>query len=284
MLKASESSALIESSAARRLDFLGGESIGIIGCGHLGRAIALQLVSGGFPLDRLRVSRGKSDGSLQNILDAGLGPCLAGNEEICRDCSIIFICIRPQSLPELEDLAFPKDALIVSCLAGVSLSAIRRLLGVEAVRMMPSGPDTIREGKAIAAIYPHNKILCRILRALGLRVFELSYEEQMHIFTVGICLPAALLASEDDANAIEEACRCLSRVYPDFPEICSWAGDVLPEFEREEDKKDYIRKMATRGGVTEAIVKSLERGDDLLMALKQGIKRSRKISLCYEKR
>ncbi len=78
MLKASESSALIESSAARRLDFLGGESIGIIGCGHLGRAIALQLVSGGFPVDRLRVSRGKSDGSLEKILDAGLGPCRGG--------------------------------------------------------------------------------------------------------------------------------------------------------------------------------------------------------------
>ena len=85
-------------------------------------------------------------------------------------------------------------------------------------------------------------------------------------------------------DAIEEACRCLSRVYPDFPEICSWARDVLPEFEREEDKRDYIRKMATRGGITEAVVKSLERGDDLLTALKQGIERSREISLCYEKR
>ena len=104
----------------------------------------------------------------------------------------------------------------------------------------------------------------------------------MHIFTVGVCLPAALLAWGDGEDAIEEACRCLSRDYPDFPEICSWARDVLPEFEREEDKRDYIRKMATRGGITEAVVKSLERGDDLLTALKQGIERSREISLCYE--
>ena len=162
---------MIEGSAARGLDFLGGESIGVIGCGHLGRAIALQLVSGGFPVDRLRVSRGKSDGSLEKILDAGLGPCLAGNEGICRECSIIFICIRPQSLPELEDLAFPKDALVVSCLAGVSLSSIKGLLGVDAVRMMPSGPDSMIEGKGIAAIYPHNQVLSRILQGLSLRVF-----------------------------------------------------------------------------------------------------------------
>ena len=282
MLKASESSALIESSAARRLDFLGGESIGIIGCGHLGRAIALQLVSGGFPVDRLRVSRGKSDGSLEKILDAGLGPCLAGNEGICRECSIIFICIRPQSLPELEDLAFPKDALIVSCLAGVSLSSIKGLLGVDAVRMKPSGPDSIIEGKGIAAIYPHNQVLSRILQGLSLRVFELSAEEQMHVFTAGICLPAALLASGEGEGGIERACRSLSRDYPDFPEICSWARDVLPHFEKEEDKKDYIRKMATSGGITEAIVRSLESGDDLTAALKKGMDRSREISLFYE--
>ena len=164
------------------------------------------------------------------------------------------------------------------------MPAIRGLLGVDAVRMMPSGPDTIAEGKGIAAIYPHNQILSRILRELGLRVFELKEEEQIHIFTVGVCLPAAILALDDGKDAIEEACRCLSRVYPDFSEICSWARDVLPEFEREVDKRDYIRKMATRGGITEAVVKSLERGDDLLTALKQGIKRSRKISFCYEKR
>ncbi|HQQ37750.1 MAG TPA: hypothetical protein PK602_06570, partial [Methanothrix sp.] len=67
MPNASVSYGLIEGSAARGLDFLAGESIGVIGCGHLGSAIALQLVSGGFPIDRLRVSRGKSDGSLQKI-------------------------------------------------------------------------------------------------------------------------------------------------------------------------------------------------------------------------
>jgi pyrroline-5-carboxylate reductase len=284
MPNASVSYGLIEGSAARELDFLAGESIGVIGCGHLGSAIALQLVSGGFPIDRLRVSRGKSDGALEKIIDAGLGPCLEGNEEICRDCSIIFICIRPQSLLELEDLAFPKDALIISCMAGVSLPAIRRLLGIDAVRMMPSSPGSIIKGEGIAAIYPYNQILSRILQGLGLRIYELAAEEQMHIFTAGICLPAALLAWDDGEDAIEEACRCLSWDYPDFPEICSWARDELPEFEREEDKQDYIRNMATRGGITEAIIKSLERGDNLLMSLKQGIERSREISLCYEKR
>ncbi len=282
MPNASVSYGLIEGSAARGLDFLAGESIGVIGCGHLGSAIALQLVSGGFPIDRLRVSRGKSDGSLQKIIDAGLGPCLAGNEEICRDCSIIFICIRPQSLPELQPLTFSRNALVVSCLAGVSLPAIRRLLGADAVRMMPSGPDSILEGKGIAAIYPHNQALSQILQALGLRVFELAEEDQIHVFTAGICLPAALAASVVGEGGMEDACQSRSRDYPDFPKICSWARETVPRFEGEEDKRNYISRVATRGGVTEAMLESLRRNGDLKAAIKRGIERSREISRLYE--
>ncbi len=181
----------------KRLDFLAHETIGVIGCGHLGKTIASELVRRGFPAQCLMLSRGRSHESMQGIIDAGLEGCLSDNQEICRKCSIIFIAIRPQSLPDLRGLAFPKDALVVSCMAGVSLQAIRGLLGVDAVRMMPSGPDTIIEGRGIAAIYPHNQSLSRILRELGLRVFELKEEEQIHIFTVGVCLPAALLAWGD---------------------------------------------------------------------------------------
>ena len=282
MPNASESYGLMESGAARSLDFLARESIGIIGCGHLGLSLATEFVRRGLPPHRLLLSRGQSQRSLQGIIDAGLRDCLADNRQICRECRIIFICIRPQSLPELVDLAFPRDAMIISCMAGVSLPAIRRLMGIDAVRMMPSGPDTILEGKGIAAIYPNSQPLSRILQGLGLRVFELSAEEQMHIFTAGICLPAALLASGEGEEAGEKACRSLSRQYSDFPEIFSWARDMLPHFEKEADKMAYIEKMATSGGITEAIVRSLAMGDDLTAALKNGIDRSREISLFYE--
>ncbi|MDD2755119.1 MAG: hypothetical protein PHS80_06260 [Methanothrix sp.] len=43
--------------------------------------------------------------------------------------------------------------MVISCMAGVPLQAIRRILGVEAVRMMPSGPSTIQEKRGITAIY-----------------------------------------------------------------------------------------------------------------------------------
>lgn len=264
------------------LDFLSKESIGIIGCGHLGRAIALQLVSHGYPLNRLRLSLSGSSRSLQNIIDCKLHSCLARNDEICRDCSIIFIAIPPQSLPELRGLSFRQDTMVISCMAGVSLQAIRRILGVDAVRIMPSGPSSIQEKRGIAAIYPNNEVVIRILQALDLRVYRLLDEDLMHIFTVGVCLPAAFLVSEDCDRAMEEACEFLSRQYPDFAEIRSWARDVLPTFGTEEEKLVHIGKMATKGGITEAIVESLRENDDLLTALEKGIKRSRDISSGYE--
>ncbi|VVB72332.1 Pyrroline-5-carboxylate reductase [uncultured archaeon] len=91
------------------LDFLSKETIGIIGCGHLGRTLAAELVARGFSHDQLRVSHGKSASSRESIIAAGLGECLAENDEICRDSSLIFISIRTQSLEEIKGLSFRND-------------------------------------------------------------------------------------------------------------------------------------------------------------------------------
>jgi pyrroline-5-carboxylate reductase len=85
---------------------------------------------------------------------------------------------------------------MVSCMAGISLHAIKRHLGADdAVRMMPSGPATLQEKRGIAAVYPHNDILARILSALDLQVYVLPAKDLMHVFTVRVFLPVALLIS-----------------------------------------------------------------------------------------
>lgn len=267
---------------SQSLDFLSDDTVGIIGCGHLGRTLAAEFIARGLHIDNLRVSCGRSDSSLQGIKNAGLQGCLAENEEIGRDCSIIFISVRPQSLPDLKGLCVADDALVISCMAGVPLQTIRKHLGTGALRMMPSGPSTIQEKKSIAAIYPHNDYLIKILYCLGMQVFNLPNEDLMHIFTAGVCLPAALLASGNDKIEKDEASEILAKEYPDFPKICMWAEQVLPEFERDEDKENYIRSMATKGGITEAIIEGINAGDCLHIALKRGINRSREISRRFE--
>lgn len=59
--------------------------------------------------------------------------------------------------------------------------------------MMLSGPDTIVSRKGVAALYPYNKLVGSILNKMKLRIFEISREVYMNIFTAGVCLPAELL-------------------------------------------------------------------------------------------
>ncbi len=260
------------------LDFMANETIGIIGCGHLGRTLAQEIVRQGFPKERLMVSYGKSASTLEQIKRAGLLENIRSNAEICRMATIIFIAVRPQAAAELQGLSFPKNALVISCMAGVSTATMKRALDVDVFRIMPSGPDTIKEGKGIVAAYPHNKTLINFLSHLGLKVYELPDEDIMHIFTVGVCLPAALLMASKRGLDADQAAGTIGKDYPDFPEICRWARDVLPDFDCDEEREKYIMKMCTKGGITEAIVDTLNSGSPFLTALESGVAKSKEIS------
>jgi pyrroline-5-carboxylate reductase len=264
--------------AARTLEFLGNDTIGIIGCGNLGRTIAEKLLEYGFPKDRLKVSFGGSSVTYERIKIAGLLENISSNEDLCRESSIIFIALRPQAFRRLEGLSFPKHALVVSCMAGVSLDTLRKVTGADVLRLMPSGPETIRTNRGIVAIYPHSDKLVKILSSIGLRVYELPSEEVMHMFTVGACLPAALITAQKMGIDTERAIGTLEQAYPDFREIYNWAKGVLPDSKYEGKMDEYVKKMSTKGGVTEAIIESLNSGGKFYDALLEGIEKSKALS------
>lgn len=266
------------SPAADAADFLSGKTVGIIGCGHLGRTLALELLGSGLPGDGLLVSYGGNASTLEKIREAGLQERISSNEDICALSDIVFISVRPQSIGDLGRISFRKGAVVVSCAAGVSTSSLKSIFGVDAFRVMPSGPDTIRQRKGIAAVYPKSDLLSGLLFCLGLKAYQLEDEDLMHLFTTGVCLPAALLAAEDLELEIEGAVETIAGEYAQFREIHSWAREVLPDFSSSADKEGYIRRMCTRGGITEAIVQSLDRRSTFLEALHRGIARSREIS------
>ncbi|HWQ18774.1 MAG TPA: NAD(P)-binding domain-containing protein [Methanotrichaceae archaeon] len=260
-------------------EYLTKNAVGIIGCGHIGRTFAEQIIDHGFPRDALRVSYGGRASTLEKIKMAGLAQNISGNQEICRSSDITFISVRPQAFEDLKGLSFNDQSLVVSCMAGISRASLEKALGIEVHRIMPSGPDTIKEKKGIVAVYPHSDLLASVLSHMGMRVYELSDEEMMHFFTVGVCLPAALLVAGMKELSAGPAIDAIVEEYPDFREIYSWAKDVMPVLDSDLEREEYIRRMSTKGGITEAIVESLRSGSTFLDALRSGIARSREISV-----
>jgi pyrroline-5-carboxylate reductase len=163
-------------------------------------------------------------------------------------------------------------------MAGVPLSSLEKVFGKNICRIMTSGPDTIHQNKAMVAIYPFNETVSRIITATGFTPIVLDEEQEMHYFTVGVCLPAALVLAKKLGVKVEFDPRDRDPGYAIIHQLFSWAKSIIPQFASDEETGDYIRKMTTPGGITEAILINLEKNRDLGKALDAGVERSMTIS------
>ncbi|MDP4110284.1 MAG: NAD(P)-binding domain-containing protein, partial [Bacillota bacterium] len=232
--------------------------IGVIGCGHMGRAIALSLARHGFPKQNLLISYRGNPSTYAEIEKDGLLSCLSENQRIFGEAGMIFLTVKPQDMPLLGG-ALHSGALVVSCAAGLPIELLEKIFHAETCRMMLSGPETVLGGRGVAAVYPSKDIVLQLLSFIDLRIFEVSSENDLDIFTAGVCLPAALLKTGDKQKA-HDAVVELGKEYPMFPKLYEWAERVLPTFSSDAQKEEYIKKMQTKGGITETIIRSLETG------------------------
>lgn len=252
--------------------------VGVIGCGHLGQAVAQAFVYAGLPKGRLLLSHRGSDSTLQRLEHLGLSACLTANETILREAEIVFLTIRPIDLPTLRGAGMQSGATLVSCIAGVPLALLRNTLGGDVHRMMLSGPDTILSGKGVAALYPEHAPTRAFLTAIPVHVVPIRSEDDLDVFTAGVCLPAAIVLlgkTGEQAKAMER----IAVEYPLLTELFAWACRVAPDLPSAEERAAYIHKMVTRGGVTEAILAALESDAPLDAALSRGIARTKEIAL-----
>ena len=259
-------------------ELLNTDKIGVVGFGHLGEAVAKALVGGGLKKENLLISHRGNPKTYQKLEAQGLASCLATNERVFGEARIVLLTVKPQDIPALKESALSSRALIASCAAGVPLETLEEIFGENVIRIMLSGPDTVVAGRGVAAMYPENEALKRLLCLMGLRLVTIGTEHDLDVFTAGVCLTAALLKTEspsEEGRAIEK----IGLEYPLLKELYVWAQGAMPEFENKDGREEYIAKMATKGGVTDAIISALERGAALDEALKRGIARTEEISL-----
>lgn len=252
--------------------------IGIIGCGHLGLAIAESLIRHGFCKENIFISYKGNSSTYTRIEKSGFAECIAENEEILNEADVIFITVKPQDIIRLKEIPFSGKPLIISCMAGVPVEILKNIFKTDICRVMFSGPDTILGEKGVAAVFPYNGLAAIIINKMNLRIFETTEEDNLDIFTAGVCLPAALL-QEDNEAAVKEAIHVIGSDYPTFSDLYVWAKHILPLFNTKSEKDEYIAGMATKGGVTEAIIESLKEGEPFETAIRKGIARSKEVSV-----
>lgn len=252
--------------------------VGIIGVGHLGITMARVFLKCFLPVQNLFISFKGSPQTKKLIEELGLSGQVVPIEDLCGTADVVFIFIRPQSFIDFKINSIGMNTLFVSGMAGVPLTSLEKVFGENVYRIMTSGPDTIHQNKAMAAIYPSNETVNQIVTASGFAPTILNEEQDMHYFTVGFCLPAALVLAKKLGIDVEIAPTGLNPGYAIIRQLYAWANGVIPEFTSVEKAEDYIRKMATPGGITEAILINLEKNRDLSQAVAAGVERSIAIS------
>jgi pyrroline-5-carboxylate reductase len=259
-------------------ELLNSLKVGILGCGHLGQAIARSLISRGLEKENLFISYKGNPLTRQKLDAQGLALCLTTNQRLFQESRIVLITIKPQDILELKGTVVFGKTLVVSCMAGVPIELLHRILETDVYRMMFSGPDTIIAGNGVVAMYPEHGHLNLLIRALNLTPIGTRTENDLDIFTAGVCMPAALLKVE---NPIERkmAVERIGMEYPLLSELYVWALKVLPHFYSSVDQKEYMERMITKGGITEAIINSLTNGAQFDAALRKGIARIKEISV-----
>ena len=130
------------------------ERIGFIGCGNMGGAL-LKAVAKASSQNKLFVS-GKGSERAKNIANE-TGATQTSNESIAKECSLIFLGVKPQVMPEMlsgiEDILGKRQDhfVLVTMAAGLSIESIRKMAGgnYPVIRIMPNLPVSVGEGMTL---------------------------------------------------------------------------------------------------------------------------------------
>jgi pyrroline-5-carboxylate reductase len=226
-----------------------GNKIALIGAGHMGTALVKGLLLGGMKRSDILVS----DRADQNAA-------------VAKKARYVFVAVKPAVVPEV--LKGIRDAVegktVISVAATVTLSQLKKMLGEKAriARIMPNLP--VASGQGVVGFLPgtvsgsERQAISRLLGTLGLVVTVRTEKELDAITLVSGCGPGlvsyfvTLFSKEAKRLGMAEA-AAKAMAYATFAGTLAYAREerVAPEA--------LMRAVATKGGVTEAILNGFEK-------------------------
>jgi pyrroline-5-carboxylate reductase len=240
------------------------QTIGIIGCGNMGSAVA-RAIAVSEQLD-LSIMLYDADANVSAALAAEISAVIAASiEELQHKSDIIMLAVKPQILPELYDLlSRRKDMKYISIAAGVAIETISAKTGSsDVVRFMPNIAASVSQAVTSVSYSDgcsdeFRKTAFTIASCFGTAV---ELRESLIPAFIGISgsaiayfyqfLHAVALGGTKEGIPYDQAVEIASHTFRGAVELLEASG---------EQPVSLMTKVLSAGGTTVAGIHELERG------------------------
>lgn len=235
------------------MDKLESKKIAIIGVGHLGRSLMRGLVNAGFKKKNIFFSNRSGN-----------------NKKAAAQANWIILAVKPLSVQEVvqEIKDVIRNKLLISVAAAVSLSKIglySENKKQKIIRLMPNLPVAYNEG--VIGFYPNKYVpkaekvaVIKLLSSLG-TVLTVKDERELESLTlISACGPAIVCYF---ITLLSKAAISLGLPEKDAEKIAlkTFTGTLAYLGKAGVSPQNLQEAVATKGGITEKIIKSMERNN-----------------------
>ena len=239
-------------------------SVGILGAGSMGSAIARGLVAAGLVRAEDVCACDVSEQALKGLADMGISVTTEVGELIAQKSDVLILAVKPQVLPEIvsplaESLV---GRLVVSIAAGVAIDTLESYLPKSrVVRVMPNLPIQVLSGAtAVTAGHAASAEDVELVRSLFavLGSAQVMREDQLDAEGAVVSCGPAYIALFADAltragiRAGLPAAACREMV------LSTMAGVANTLLESGEHPRAYMERVTSPGGTTAAGLYAME--------------------------
>jgi pyrroline-5-carboxylate reductase len=231
---------------------------GVLGVGAIGAAIVTGLCETVDDAPKVLLSPRNAEiaaGLAQRFGTVDVAP---DNQAVIDGSRVVIVCVRPQVAQSvLAELRFPPDRVVISAIAGVSVTALQRLVApaAEVARVIPLPSVARREG--ITPVHPPNDAATALFDRLG-ETAEVADVKAFEAFSASTATIAAYFAYLSAIAAWLESQKIPAPAATRY--VASMFAGLADATRSGERFEQLAREHATQGGINEQFLNELEQG------------------------
>lgn len=248
------------------MDRFESKKLAIIGGGNIGLALVEGLINSGKIDSSQLIIANPSLTKVAHLKKHGV-EITTDNRIAVKKAEWVFLAVKPfvvdQVLSEISDLV--KEKLIISLAAVVTIDKLRnRVKNTEVIRIMPNMSISYNQGviglfaKGLSG--QDKKHIRKLLTCLGL-VVEVKKEKDLDVLTLLSGCGPAIVCQFIEIMANYGASMGLSSKKGHILALQTFKGTALFLEKSGLSSEELIRSVATKGGITEAILNKLKQKD-----------------------